>query len=54
MKTNPYEPVPMRIARKIVETDDQVLRSFELMFECDGPASSASSLSLVREKPPLG
>ena len=33
MKTNPYEPIPMRIARTCVETDDQTLKSFELVFE---------------------
>ena len=44
MKTNPYEPVPMRIARKIVETDDQVLRSFELMFECEADRERFFSL----------
>ena len=31
--TNPYEPVPMRIARIVVETDDRTLKSFELEFE---------------------
>lgn len=30
---NPYEPIPMRIARTTVETDDQTLKSFELAFE---------------------
>ena len=30
---NPYEPVPMRIARIVVETDDHTLKSFELVFE---------------------
>ena len=32
---NPYEPVPMRIARAVVETDDEMLKSFELTFERD-------------------
>ncbi len=44
MKTNPYEPVPMRIARKIVETDDQVLKSFELTFECEADRERFFSL----------
>jgi sulfhydrogenase subunit gamma (sulfur reductase) len=30
---NPYKPIPMRIARTLVETDDQSLKSFELTFE---------------------
>jgi len=30
---NPYKPIPMRIARTVVETDDQSLKSFELTFE---------------------
>jgi NAD(P)H-flavin reductase len=30
---NPYEPVPMRIVRTAVETDDQTLKSFDLAFE---------------------
>jgi sulfhydrogenase subunit gamma (sulfur reductase) len=30
---NPYEPIPMRIARTVIETDDQSLKSFELAFE---------------------
>ncbi|MCJ7739016.1 MAG: FAD/NAD(P)-binding protein [Anaerolineae bacterium] len=33
MSVNPYRPVPMRIARTSVETDDQNLKSFELVFE---------------------
>jgi len=30
---NPYKPIPMRIARTVVETDDQSLKSLELTFE---------------------
>lgn len=33
MNHNPYKPIPMRIARTVVETDDQSLKSFELVFE---------------------
>ena len=32
---NPYKPIPMRIARTVVETDDQSLKSFELTFEME-------------------
>ncbi len=30
---NPYKPIPMRIARTVVETDDQSLKSFDLVFD---------------------
>ncbi len=33
MNNNPYQPMPMRIARMTMETDDQSLMSFELEFE---------------------
>ena len=33
MNANPYQPVPALIARTVVETDDQMLKSFELTFE---------------------
>jgi len=33
MNINPYEPIPMRIARTTVETDDEILKSFELAFD---------------------
>jgi len=32
---NPYQPIPMYIARTTVETDDQSLKSFELSFRMD-------------------
>ena len=32
---NPYQPVPMYIARTTVETDDQSLKTFELVFRKD-------------------
>ena len=32
---NPYQPVPMYIARTAVETDDHSLKSFELVFRND-------------------
>jgi sulfhydrogenase subunit gamma (sulfur reductase) len=31
--SNPYEPIPMRIAQTVTETDDRTLKSFELAFE---------------------
>jgi NAD(P)H-flavin reductase len=33
MNSNPYQPVPALIAGTVVETDDQLLKSFELTFE---------------------
>ena len=32
---NPYQPMPMYIARAVVETDDQSLKTFELVFRRD-------------------
>ena len=32
---NPYQPLPMYIARSVVETDDQSLKTFELVFRRD-------------------
>jgi sulfhydrogenase subunit gamma (sulfur reductase) len=33
MALNPYEPMPMRIARAAVETSDESLKTFDLAFE---------------------
>jgi len=32
---NPYQPMPMYIARAVIETDDQSLKTFELLFRWD-------------------
>jgi sulfhydrogenase subunit gamma (sulfur reductase) len=41
---NPYEPIPMRVARTVVETDDQTLKSFDLSFERDADQERFYSL----------
>ena len=44
MNSNPYKPIPMRIARTNVETDDQMLKTFELVFEQDADRERFFSL----------